>query len=232
MENKICIKCKELKRLNEQNFYKAKTSKDGYMGICKNCKSEYDKAYVEKNKSKVNEYKKKYVKNNKEKIKDKLKKYRENNKDSISEYSKKYSAIKENKERKNYLRKLKYKTPPKEKRTELYIKDKENTRIRAQKYRASKKQIYSDFTKSQWEQCKKHFNNSCAYCGKQSQLHQEHFVPLSKGGTYTKNNIIPACKECNSSKCNKTFEIWYKNQPYYNKEKELKILEYLERIKA
>lgn len=28
----------------------------------------------------------------------------------------------------------------------------------------------------------------------------DHVVPLARGGTSTKNNLVPACKECNAKK--------------------------------
>ena len=89
---------------------------------------------------------------------------------------------------------------------------------------------------SEWLEAKKIFNNSCAYCGMTKEehkiehnqrLHQDHFIPLSKGGGYTKDNIIPACRSCNSSKRDTYFKEWYSQQEYYSTEREQKILEYL-----
>ena len=69
-------------------------------------------------------------------------------------------------------------------------------------------------TLKQWEQIKKDFDYKCAYCGItetehynqfNERLHQEHFYAMSKGGGLTHNNIIPACKSCNSSKGTKDF---------------------------
>ena len=44
------------------------------------------------------------------------------------------------------------------------------------------------------------FNGCCAYCLKQGKLSMDHFRPLSKGGCHSSNNIVPACRSCNSSK--------------------------------
>ena len=82
-------------------------------------------------------------------------------------------------------------------------------------------------TNTQWELTLKHFNYKCAYCGGTDTIQQEHFIPLSKGGGYTKNNIIPACKRCNASKQNFDFFVWYPKQDCFNVEKEKSILEYL-----
>ena len=57
-------------------------------------------------------------------------------------------------------------------------------------------------------------------------LTQDHFIPLSKGGEYSKKNIIPSCRSCNSRKSNKDFYEWYKGDIHYSKERVNKIEEY------
>jgi 5-methylcytosine-specific restriction endonuclease McrA len=89
------------------------------------------------------------------------------------------------------------------------------------------KKIEVSLTTEQWNRCNKYFNNICAYCGKKEPLEQEHFVALSKGGEFTRNNIIPACKSCNSSKQAEDFFKWYPQQEFYSKAREQKILKYL-----
>lgn len=39
----------------------------------------------------------------------------------------------------------------------------------------------------------------CTYCGRPHE-HTDHFVPLSKGGAHTVENLVPSCAECNLSK--------------------------------
>jgi 5-methylcytosine-specific restriction protein A len=43
----------------------------------------------------------------------------------------------------------------------------------------------------------------CHYCGKQfpgAQLTMDHIVPLARGGSSTRGNIVAACRECNQKK--------------------------------
>ncbi len=43
----------------------------------------------------------------------------------------------------------------------------------------------------------------CHYCGKQvgaDALTMDHVVPVSRGGTSTKGNVVPACAACNQTK--------------------------------
>ena len=99
--------------------------------------------------------------------------------------------------------------------------------IYTQKREALKKLLPATLTINQWKNIKTHFNNTCAYCGEELPLAQEHFIALSKGGEYSITNIIPSCQSCNSSKSTKNFFIWYSKYKYFSKERELKILDYL-----
>lgn len=68
---------------------------------------------------------------------------------------------------------------------------------------------------------------ACTKCGRDLPLSQDHFIPLSKGGEYTLNNIIPACVHCNSSKHIQSFFEWYPKYKYYSSNREKKILIFL-----
>ena len=85
----------------------------------------------------------------------------------------------------------------------------------------------STLTTIEWQSIKSTFNNRCVYCGEEKPLVQEHFIPLSKGGEYTSNNIIPSCSFCNGSKFNKDFFKWYPKFKYYSIKREQIILKYL-----
>jgi 5-methylcytosine-specific restriction endonuclease McrA len=56
--------------------------------------------------------------------------------------------------------------------------------------------------KTQWWQDQLN-RGACYYCQKQfsrQQLTMDHIVPLARGGTSTKGNIVPACSDCNRNK--------------------------------
>lgn len=159
---------------------------------------EKSKEYVLANKEKISIYRKEYRIKNKEKICEYLRIHYENNKEAIAKNNKQY--------RKEHI---------------------EAHRINNQRRKSLKKQLPSTLTEQQWANIKLHFNNSCAYCGKESILTQEHFIALSKGGEYSFNNIIPSCQSCNSSKGNKDFFIWYSKYKYYSSIRQVKILKYL-----
>ena len=81
----------------------------------------------------------------------------------------------------------------------------ESVRHGRRKHKAKREKRYSELphtlTLQQWEQTITHFSNRCAYCGEPcNEFHRDHFIPMSRGGGYTRNNIIPACPRCNTDK--------------------------------
>lgn len=72
----------------------------------------------------------------------------------------------------------------------------------------------------------KDFKWECAYCGghlEKRTATEDHVIPLSKGGSDLINNIIPACRMCNSTKSAQGLFEWYPKQAFYSKEREQKI---------
>lgn len=75
----------------------------------------------------------------------------------------------------------------------------------------------------------KFFKNSCAYCGvsqDESSLEKDHLIPLAKQGSYTRDNIVPACRRCNARKSNKNFEEWYIEYDKYNHDRFNRVIEF------
>lgn len=204
IENDIkqCVRCGKSYPGTVEYFEKEKRSKDNLTGACKVCRRKVYKKRRQENKEKARASDKRYYEKNKVDITNKIKKYRQQNKDEVNASNKMYYA-------KNIE------------------KMREQTRVRVQRRNAIKSTLQSDFTLKQWENLKKHFDNECAYCGNKKELEQEHFVPVSKKGEYTINNIIPSCRSCNASKFNHSFFEWYPTHKSYSKKRENKILEYL-----
>lgn len=250
----ICKECKskENRAYNQANQENISKQSRKYYEENKDKISEYHKIYYEENKSEINKQHKEYYQNNRETILENTKEYYENNKEHIKEYKKEYYEMNKKKvsqyhkeyyqeNRKAVLKRVtRYRIENediiKEKKRIYNIENPGNNKIRAQRYRTKKRNLPATLAEQQWKQIKEDFNNECAYCGKTKNqqiekygedLHQEHFIPLSKGGGYTHNNIIPSCKGCNCSKNDKDFFEWYPGQEFYNKEREKKILKHL-----
>ena len=48
----------------------------------------------------------------------------------------------------------------------------------------------------------------CVYCNKRKKLNLDHIEPLARGGAHDIENVVPACKSCNSSKCDTPLLLW------------------------
>lgn len=66
---------------------------------------------------------------------------------------------------------------------------------------AKRKAAQGAHSPQQWDEVVRYFNGACAYCLTPTQvLAREHVVPLSAGGSDDIENIVPACRSCNSRK--------------------------------
>ena len=62
--------------------------------------------------------------------------------------------------------------------------------------------VRSGFTKLRFEILKRD-SFTCQYCGRKAPnviLHVDHIIPVSKGGTNIKTNLVTACQDCNLGK--------------------------------
>lgn len=65
--------------------------------------------------------------------------------------------------------------------------------------------LSGSLTPSQWSGRLAEFNYSCAYClDASNDLTADHMIALSRGGANSIDNIVPACRSCNSKKGAKT----------------------------
>jgi len=72
--------------------------------------------------------------------------------------------------------------------------------------------VTHDLTDDQWAALRAAWGG-CAYCGAPDDAPQRDCVlPLSRGGRYTVGNVVPACRSCNSSKCNAEVTAWLRRK--------------------
>ena len=72
--------------------------------------------------------------------------------------------------------------------------------------------VEHDLTDAQWAALRAAWGG-CAYCGVTSEpLQRDCVLALSRGGRYTLDNIVPACRSCNTSKCNEEVTTWLRRK--------------------
>ena len=180
---KICNQCKVFQSLD--SYYNKKNSKSGKVRVCKACFSINRKNNPKLKSQKASSYKKNCEKIKAQQARRRIERgprtaynmqYRQENIENIKK--------KEAEWRKNNPEKIQAK----------------NARLRAIKRNAP----VHDLTTAQWREIIIAYDHRCVYCGrKMKRLTQDHITPLSKGGSHTVSNIVPACKSCNSKKGNR-----------------------------
>jgi 5-methylcytosine-specific restriction endonuclease McrA len=70
----------------------------------------------------------------------------------------------------------------------------------------------SDLTDAEWHRILDAWRR-CAYCGADGvALQKDCVMPISRGGRYTLENVVPACRSCNASKCNDEVTSWMRRK--------------------
>lgn len=238
MNTKKCNKCLEVYPITKEYFHVAKNNKDGFHNVCKVCrnkKSKEDaKKRYEENYEKVKESQKKYYESNKDKINARKRVYRLENLDTDGHY---HSKIISNQRAKNFRDKNreKYNSYQANYRKDYRQSERGKMILNISHYKSQARfwygEIKDDFTIDDWEYALDYFNHACAYCGNESELIQEHVKPISQSKDYTKYNIVPACRSCNSSKKLKTLDEFLAFSDTFTKERYLNIKSFFERLK-
>ncbi len=74
--------------------------------------------------------------------------------------------------------------------------------------------VAHDLTGSQWAALRDAWGG-CAYCGATGvPLQRDCILPISRGGQYTLANVVPACRSCNTSKCNDEVTAWLRRKRF------------------
>jgi len=70
----------------------------------------------------------------------------------------------------------------------------------------------NDLTEEQWQALVDAWGG-CAYCGAADvALQKDTVLAISRGGRYTLDNVVPACRSCNASKCNDEVTGWMRRK--------------------
>ena len=205
---KKCTKCGEIKLATTEYFSEKKRYRFGLFSQCKVCEQKYGKQYRQDNKEHIQEYQKEYNKQ-----------YYQDNKEHCLEYGKQYHQ--DNKEYFQEHYKQYCQTPQGQ---AAYF----NARQRRRTKEAS---LGNGITVEQWQECMNFFGWKCAYSGKslkKGNRSLDHITPLNLGGDNEIWNLVPMCRNYNSSKNDKEMIEWYKEQPFYSEDSLKKIYEWKE----
>jgi len=73
--------------------------------------------------------------------------------------------------------------------------------------------VEHDLTDEQWAAMRDLWNG-CAYCRREptETMQRDCVQALSRGGRYTLDNIVPACRSCNASKSNDEVTSWMRRK--------------------
>lgn len=90
------------------------------------------------------------------------------------------------------------------------------SRGRAVRYARRRKRrmerVDHDLSDEQWEALQAAWGG-CAYCAATGQpLQRDCVLAISRGGRYTLENVVPACRSCNTSKCNREVTGWLRRK--------------------
>lgn len=204
---KTCTCCNQSLPATTEFFNKRERGLYGLYAQCKKCRNKtvakYATKYRENHRERTRESAAKYRANNLEKTREKSREWNRKNKPSI------YAA------NKAYLE-----------------RNPEKIRLDSSRRRSRKRAVPHTLTMQDWQHALDFFNGCCAVCGRQSQdlfgertIAADHWIPLSKGGGTTPENIIPLCHGvdgCNNTKSNKDPEQWLVER--YGKAKAKQIL--------
>ncbi|UDY35191.1 HNH endonuclease [Dermatobacter hominis] len=89
---------------------------------------------------------------------------------------------------------------------------------RSRRARAARKRqrrmakVDHDLTDEQWALLTEAWGG-CAYCAATDRpLQRDCVLAISRGGRYTIDNVVPACRSCNASKCNDEVTGWMRRK--------------------
>lgn len=191
---KCCLSCKQTKSLND--FHNRTVSKDGKSTICKDC---------------TNAKKREVYAQNPEK-------YRAQSADYRKKYPERVAISKRNWKRAHPEQNTAHSIAHQKRNPHLHNKNTAN-------YRKKNLELYRSFSSARRakiasngiyiitsKELKRLVALPCAYCQTKNQITIDHIIPIDRGGRHSIGNLQPLCLSCNSSKKNKFWYEWKRQQ--------------------
>ena len=203
-ESKACTKCGQIKPYSD--FYKAKKYKTGLQSACKVCSYESVKASVAKKPEHYDRKSREWQINNRSHLNDLARKYYWADPETYRARTRAWQA-----EHKDFIaiKNFVYKTENAERLSELSKewRAKNPDKVVEQNNRRRQRMYDNGMFFVSQKEVRRLMSSPCFYCGGKTQ-HLDHVVPISRGGTHSIGNLVPACQKCNQSKSNKFITEW------------------------
>jgi hypothetical protein len=200
---RTCLSCDRTMPETKEFFNSSGTKhRGGLKPICRACNRARDRAYYQANKAKFAEY-------------------RKANTQRIAAYQAEYMKV--------YMRSARGLEVHKRAKAKWKAAGGNESIARAAQRRRSRRAgLVSAFDQADWATCLEYFGSRCAYCLRADGISQDHVIPVTSGGGYVPDNIIPACYSCNSRKHCAPMEDWFRKQSFFDEERLMIIMLYVQ----
>jgi 5-methylcytosine-specific restriction endonuclease McrA len=155
------------------SFGRDRTAKDGLSLLCRTClRKEAVKRYRAKNAEAVAERVKTWIARNREQFQATRRTWVADNRSKTRTHAKAYAE-----------------------------RHPEKILANNRKRRAALRGVETTLRALEWQETLEVFGGACAYCLRTGlPLTQDHIIPISRGGGHTQENVVPACRPCNTRK--------------------------------
>jgi 5-methylcytosine-specific restriction endonuclease McrA len=179
---KVCTKCRVEYPLTTEYWQKCFTRKGRLKSRCKTCCNASTRQWKMENPEKVKVNRKRHYQVNQEKAIETSRRWRENNHDRYIEANRRWRQ-----------------------------ENPEKARAKYKRHNARRKGADGSHTAKQTRTLYEQQQGRCFHCGTDisTGYHEDHWIPLSKGGSNYIENIRLLCPFCNLSKWNKLPHEWH-----------------------
>lgn len=200
---RTCTKCGETKPETEFWFHRTKKHPFRRRSRCKPCETADHAAYVETHRDELNAYCRAQRRGNERHLHVK-RAWTEANREKVNQQHRERQPIYTVK----YRTKRQQRSVEKKETLSVYHRQwRQNNPAHLTQYDARRRARernapLNDLTLAQWQEIQAIWDHRCAYCTRRmkGRLDMDHIIPLSKGGSHTASNIVPACRSCNAKK--------------------------------
>lgn len=212
-----CTKCGTEYPVTAEHFYREKKGKYGFHAACKKCMAAASMCYAEAYPEKIRARNQRFYKTHLEQERDRIRRYREGHREQMREAQRRHYAEYPEQER-DRGRQWREANPDKNRKAERRWRQEhpEQKRTHRRNHRALKRAAEGTHTASDIEVQHQRQHGKCYYCDckmiksphKPNSATVDHVVPLDRGGRNSPDNLVIACRSCNSSKKNKLPHEW------------------------